>query len=1613
MRARFLNIDYFSWASETLAFLNLPVADILPSQSHPFSVEEDKRILFGSVEDFHVPIGKLPIEAALSKFLFDVVPDRFGVEEYGDFEINDSPIRGCGYGDTRSLGFGASHFRENDNGAAVEHRDTQSSKIIQFETQELDFEMENMLLSKMEELQFFLEVLEVDTEPDNFGKSDVTLQNRYEIQQKIYLVDYISSNYFTEPNTLLTDEECFLKNKKRSGDDRFPLLEVDELGLSILSTLPIENERFTVLETIESQKGKADFLLIDAKDLMPSVENDLLEILSNDYHSNQSLQSEGEALGTFAEINILTILETPQAEGIFQLDQGKLCFDNDFTKILLIFEEIQILNIEISDVFDAFICLQRAIEPESCYSMFREEMNFKNFTELVVSPELAFTDGIFKSLPTPVLCDHEKTRSLDLIFEDVLSKLKHQPLPASNDIYLDWHLLEENIHSREVPLCGYACDEIVSCSIEFDWEFSEGDKWVFDFVFSDTAFTEPCEERCKEPLNTNSALDDHTFVPTSGELLDDSCPKLGTGKYGRDGDAEKATLLFKSMSAFDDLAFFMNPQKAVIEENVGSRLEASRTENHPIISSDSNASCTSGGMHLKTENVIFHRVGLSDNIVALARDFEKSYLALLKDEEELISALSADRHQLLSISKGKLMDCIRKANISKTCSGGDVKTFMFALLLAIKQMTWYMCFFGIHVAHLYLNKLCRSSNPMKLGLHALYSSIERARMLVDIDITRSHPSLALIQGILQSTFAQTNSKALILADQIFWSSLKRLLMSMGLSYNVLNSPSSTVANQADENQATEFKMSEIGSLLSSDCLIVAHKQVSPTLQFESFSIVVEYGGSYASARIFSDFPKLPPFPCFHFIKVELDMSSACEQLCEGVAIPHNPNVTKVDDPVTSTGWLEELLNFVPLDDVCSVGSSEATDEFKLFSMPQQSGGKSGLIQEETVSGLRAVVVVNTRNADKEMIVSRRSTYQKILAMEKEGVQVVERDSDIPVDLMLSSAVCLLWYDCENISTRSAAAGRASSSSLSWIGDIATNVLTLLSFTFSCCIMVFEGETGYLTTIMESSDELYAAAASLGINLQIFCSSSTDLTDEIILRCITYPFELTQVQAKMLESESLAESFLTKFPSVNPLTSHAILSSGSPLIEFMKLPRDSKVQRMKECNVSEESVDLFTALCRYGAREDSKSVMTESSSSISSGADSDTYRFSVLSASKKQQYTDAAKKVDSDADELVHFDSSTKLADAHMNPSGVIELDYSWPSGDPEILHFEPLTELSDAHLKHDSWLTRDSGIFDYHPEPGSSLKGTFWQKDLEGFDVGNNVPGVSAAENWSLPLRDDDFMNQNRGCKYSEAEKPTSHEIGNSGSFIADNRGEVINADNEFLGEDFLPSTSFRHFPSSGSDAAKDIPRKPKTARLRSTMAEINFSSHRLTADNDPREFSHINDKHAALHDNDDNFPSKRQKILLEQVLTQRSVGSTELPFREEISHCGKTPLSNAIHSSNQQGSPWTIEFLNRIRERSQARQKARPAFVITTLESPRNTMKATSTKRKSPSILEFFKHKGGKTLNNLPEEKKQKQSKQSLISPLKSWTPVDKRAKQSLSFAVNGRGSQTKLVWK
>ena len=148
--------------------------------------------------------------------------------------------------------------------------------------------------------------------------------------------------------------------------------------------------------------------------------------------------------------------------------------------------------------------------------------------------------------------------------------------------------------------------------------------------------------------------------------------------------------------------------------------------------------------------------------------------------------------------------------------------------------------------------------------------------------------------------------------------------------------------------------------------------------------------------------------------------------------------------------------------------------------------------------------------------------------------------------------------------------------------------------------------------MEASDSLYASAASLDMNLQLFFSQTPKSTDQIILNCTRNVVRKNQAPPDIPESESLAESFLTAFPSIMPLSAHMILSSGS-LVDFLGWSHEQRTQAVEKYCLPPQNIHLFSALCKFGELGESRSVMTECSS-----VDSDISSALLQSTRKKKK-----------------------------------------------------------------------------------------------------------------------------------------------------------------------------------------------------------------------------------------------------------------------------------------------------------------------------------------------------------------------------------------------------------
>jgi hypothetical protein len=648
---------------------------------------------------------------------------------------------------------------------------------------------------------------------------ELTMQCPYVVQELIYSVENVTSEYHMEQNTYVLEDDSSVQDQMCFRRSIFPSLEVDETSLGTLTCLSIKEELLLHLENTEHQCWlQKDDLVINSEELLGSREYDISKFLSDHCLSQLCLESEVASMDMFPEMDFISMVETLQIQGNSSISP-------------VIFEEFQFLDMDSSQLFDVFFKAQTTDEPETCDCMFSEDMNFKDFNELIVSHELASVDNIFKSLPVPLISDHEKIGSLCSIVEEILADLKPQPRSASDGIYLDWHLLDDDkCNSRIYSSYQSMLEEVDSHTFDFDLESFYDGKLVFDFLFSDNALNGPNTEENKESWKLLSdgisVRNGDLAEETSNKLVDDEYPEPGNGEHFAEKSAERA-LLFKSMSQFNDLDFFLNPRKANSVENSDSTINAVDTNATipDVPSSNSKPACVSTGVQLQRWEIVLYQVKLSDTIMAVIDNFQKSYLAILQNEREQIKTdlpfLAADNHKLLSLSKQKLMDCIKKISAQRTASHGDENITELVTLYAIKQMAWFMCFYGIHPAHLYVEKLCRSLECLKSRLGILQSLIEDPHKKIDREITSLHPSLTVIQEILRSNTTKSNLKVLIVAEEIFWWSLKSLLMSLGLSFGEFQNYYPH-AKQPDLCK-TDFKITRTDTLLVPDCLLVSHE----------------------------------------------------------------------------------------------------------------------------------------------------------------------------------------------------------------------------------------------------------------------------------------------------------------------------------------------------------------------------------------------------------------------------------------------------------------------------------------------------------------------------------------------------------------------------------------------------------------------------------------------------------------------------------------------------------------------------------------------------------------------------------------------------------------------
>ncbi|KAH9603489.1 hypothetical protein KSS87_010005 [Heliosperma pusillum] len=1687
MRTRFLTPNYFTTvtAAETLDFLRFPLSALSSSTAATSSAVDFYDELLRSAVDslsstVDIHLDNLPVDDdALSKFYSDVLPHNIDVD-YRDFSANVGVNSGIvdvsevrqtidvDFGDFSvdvGVNRGTVHFPENEADSCCtknpaqscptshsEYLDNQFSEeskeaiggdkiqsrpvIVQFEIPEPSLDLENACLSEKENNLFLSEIPAPD---DNLEMFNLMPMDQFDLGSKDAMnsVETICQDYdLAQKLPIPEDVDLLPKNSHpcESFDTVFPLLEVDETGAVDFTRFCVEDEWHSLVVTMEEHhSGSHDDLELSCQNLLVSVNPDIFEQISGCLTSKLPIEFCLTSLSLTVDADFLQLIEDPYRESNIRTEDS---FPIPFL-ISIQFEEFKMLDPDPFDIFNELAIPQTAKDPNTCDQLLNSNQLFKNFDELIVSPELAIIDGTFTSLPVPTLVDDEKTWSVETIVTTVVAELEQLPFSTSDEIYLDWSLLGNDKYNGQLNTeVEKVFSDIEDYTIKINLEPSDCGILVLEFLLSECPLDklDPLEDKldmvsvgtCTENQRVNHTAtkrlldsDDCQFlgsrvkVPeadvskaaSSNLSDDDDCQIIENHQLMRGGDHGKVASSFQIMPQVNDLDFFLNPRKAAS----GLRTEQRRKPQvaNFTLSGGPNKKAVvetvpSSIINMQQCNIQLHRVMLSDNILILIDNLRRTYLAVIREDMQLSVTKSAvtdsDDMNLLKIPEHTLMDHMSRSLKQKSCMGHrDDKAVTFITLCAIKRMVWCLCFYGICNLHIFLCRLFESLPLLKSIFLSIYTLVENATAIVDQQLTKSHPSLATIKEILQQ-HRNRNGKILIVAQPDLWRPLKRLLSSMNIACIEVDLLTHGYQSDLSYDLFTGGRKDH----RQTACALVKYEHVSPSILMQKFDLIIECGGPCGVSKLSTLHSEHIGSQTLHFVKIELD--DVTRALCEGV------NITSGD---TDTS-LDGLLNFGHLLENSKIASAaSAGGKCDSLSLPvRQTAQEPEAVQACDSSFPDMVIIVNTENFDKEMIISRRSTYQKILSMEKRGVQVVERDLMLPVDIILDVAMCIVWYDCKNIGKKASAEDEGSSSVPLCIENIATNVLTSLSFTFTASVLVFEGDSNFVGTVMESADELYATAASLGINIQILYSYSSELTDEIILNYIGQARNICKGSLPTLpETETHVESFLTRFPSINPLSAHAIISCGCMLLEYLEWSSDCRIRALRKYYLPEESINLLNVLFKYGEREETKSGLTDCSSSVSSPPDSEKFTRKVNSADRKRKFNPESSDTMHDYKCITTSDKCIEELDNFESPSN---------SKAPKSPRISLQKKFPGFFVDEEFVGDRDRPRARANMDPSKA-----WPE--------SNDPGSVKVPQFRDPfakssLRTNDCFGEPNLGRANELKQKGCADIFQD--LHEDFVGEVVDIyEKSPFDMDFHQAQ--RAVKSSvGFEAVEDhAPGSSKLGR------KLSFDSSTYM------NFPMVDDLNTScgLEDNrelrpdynyggvDYNWGSNDFKPQQDQIgtgLFEKSMKNFRASSSQEkfVPSLGETPLSKAVHSAQlQQGSPWTIEFLNRIKEKRRLRQQNQPWNTSVSLSgNQRNISKGT--KRRSPSILEYYKYQGGthdNTPRKLTPQRLQKQhgqlsnEKPSGLRP--TFTPVDKRARRRKGRKVkrlkDGGGSEGDTV--
>lgn len=594
----------------------------------------------------------------------------------------------------------------------------------------------------------------------------------------------------------------------------------------------MEEEFHSLLSNIGlMQWVEKDDLAVDCKELLGSVAFQIVECLSEHVPSKKIPKPPPTCLISLLDMDYVSLTDN------MHLDRYSIIYPktlgSDFLSLAfeLEFHEVEKLDLVHFHSFKVLANLLLAYLPETWEQMLKESAKaVGSLYEFIINTELALVDDTFKSLPVPFLCE-DKERIFSSVVRDILDEQKVQRATACDGIYLDWHVLQEETCDRDIcSTYRKVLEGMDTLKIATELQPSNAGAVIYSEFLDDTQDKLNILQ-CKEILCEipSISMDNELTRSNTNQVLKDE-NQMSEGGEPTVINPERISLLLESMSQFNELKFFLKARKGITgrnSEDAGKEKTDSRVPVSVISSKGSTIMCSSQEVTFHQWEIEVHHIKLSDHILDLIDNICKNYFDIVQNDTDLKKENSSSRFVddfiLLRLSKKVLLDLITSRTSQHTTLSGEDKTLMaYITLYAIKQMAYYLCFFGIHPSYQYLGNLSRNLKHLRAKLDPLLSLIGDAYWKAEKGKIESHPSLSAFEEILRSNFPRNGKKVLIVANRVFWWILKRKLTSMGVVFHEVDNIR-TNSSQLDALNSDDSENSILKALLQSDCLIISHE----------------------------------------------------------------------------------------------------------------------------------------------------------------------------------------------------------------------------------------------------------------------------------------------------------------------------------------------------------------------------------------------------------------------------------------------------------------------------------------------------------------------------------------------------------------------------------------------------------------------------------------------------------------------------------------------------------------------------------------------------------------------------------------------------------------------